>query len=63
MKRTRIFALLLCVLGMSFPLLSMPPSTSQAGECSGDGVCSSNLDCGPDGECVKAPGHTCGICA
>ena len=60
MKRVKILAVLLCVLGMSFPLLSSAAPAD--GECKA-GWCGAGSIC-PDGsKCqVAHVGDTCGHC-
>jgi hypothetical protein len=59
MKRVRVLAVLLGILGMSFPLLSFAAPADgecKAGYCGAGGIC-------PDGSaCPLAPGQTCGLC-
>jgi len=58
MKRVRVLAVLLGVLGMSFPLLSF---AAPAGECM-VGYCAAGSTC-PDGSlCNVAPGQNCAPC-
>lgn len=59
MKRIRALAVLLCAFGASLPLLSLPAQSTH--ECKA-GQCSGPADC-PDGDCIIAPGATCGYCA
>jgi hypothetical protein len=61
MRRVRVFAILLCALGVSLPLLSMIPAPSRM-ECP-KGACFSNGDC-PDGATCNydPPFVTCGVC-
>ncbi len=60
MRRVRILAILLCVLGISLPLLGMAPSQSRM-ECPA-GSCWTNDDCTDGAECFFPVPGGCGVC-
>lgn len=59
MKRVRVLAILLCTFSVIAPLTG---SASSDSECPAYPYCADSSYCQPDEDCVKKPGHGCGIC-